>query len=357
MKYIYCVLFMAIMGLKTTYGQVKSAAPRLFVDSGIVVWDYHSKNIGEDYTIYVNVPSGYDTTKTNYPVLYLTDGDWNLNMAIDCFSMLEQDYETTDPIIVAIGYGSRENMRARDFEPDKGGPKFYSFIADEVMPFINSKYRVNGNNALYGYSYGGIFATWVLFEHPDVFKTVFIGAPGNNGRDLMPAAKKYFANHTDLNNKVFVGVGSYEHETAGNIDSFKTYLLNKSLKNLDLKTAIAPDAGHGTALAAVMQSAMKFGYCKTHTEIHQTAEQLKRYTGSYTLKSMPKIKFRLFTVGDALYFQQGDNLPVHFVPCGDDSFFMYENELTTIYYKESDGKKYMLAGQPGQKLTRLDKID
>src|ERR1700743_1905988 len=192
MKYLYLTLLLFFIGLETTLAQVNGETPSLFIDSGIVVWHYHSKIVNDDYTIYVNVPDGYDTTKTNYPVLYLNDGDWSLSIAKDAFDMLEQDYETNNPIIVAIGYGSGPNKRTRDLDPATGGPNFLAFIKTELMPFIQSKYRTNGNKDLYGYSFGGMFTTSVLFDHPDIFNTIFIGAPGNSGRYLMPSAQKYF---------------------------------------------------------------------------------------------------------------------------------------------------------------------
>ncbi len=220
MKLLYLILLFCLMGLTTSHAQPKSTTPSLYIDSGIVVWNYHSKIINEEYSIYVNVPDGYDTTKTNYPVMYLTDGDWNLSIAKTAFDMLEQDYETNNPIIVAIGYGNNPNKRTRDLDPAAGGPNFLAFIQNELMPFINSKYRTNGNNALFGYSYGGLFTTSVLFNHPGLFNTIFIGAPGNSGRELMPAAQKYFATHKELNSRIFVSVGSYEPETVDNVNKF-----------------------------------------------------------------------------------------------------------------------------------------
>src|SRR3569833_617428 len=161
MKYLSIFFLLSIIGAKAVFGQVKSAEPALFVDSGRLVWQFHSIVIGEDYTIYVNLPDGYYTSGSTYPVLYLTDGDWNMTVARDCFDMLEQDYYTTTPIIEGIGYGDRKNMRGRDFEPKTGGPNFLSFMETEVMPFIKNKYRTSGDNALFGYSYGGVFAGYV----------------------------------------------------------------------------------------------------------------------------------------------------------------------------------------------------
>src|SRR4051812_37251972 len=100
-----CSVFALAILSTTIFAQVKGTIPTPFGEKELVSWDFHSKIIGEDYTIYVHYPPGYDTTKTKYPVLYMTDGDWNMTVAMNCFRMLRQDYETTEPLIVGIGYG------------------------------------------------------------------------------------------------------------------------------------------------------------------------------------------------------------------------------------------------------------
>jgi predicted alpha/beta superfamily hydrolase len=358
MKYFSLIFLLSISS--AGFGQVKSAEPAFFVDSSMFVWQYHSKVIGEDYTLYVNLPSGYDTSKTSYPVLYLTDGDWNMTVARDCFDMLEQDYYTNTPIIVGIGYGDRKNMRARDLEPKTGGPEFLSFIETELMPFIKSKYHTNGDNALFGYSYGGVFASYVLFEHPGLFNTILIGAPGNNGSELTPLAslaRNYFETHTDLKCNVFAGVGSYEPEKSANVKKFAAYLQAKSYQGLNYKTVIVPGVAHGAALAPVMQSAMKFAYCRTHKAITLPANELVKYAGNYRSAEKPALKLRIFIKHSHLYFQVGDIKTLQYVPYAKDKFFMYEDENVDISFKKEGGKQYLLFTTLDKKTQRIDKIN
>jgi predicted alpha/beta superfamily hydrolase len=175
--------------------QQPDSTGKLVLDN-IETYKLHSSIIGEDYTIYVLKTDNYDTTNTKLPVLYMTDGDWNMTVAMNCFRMLRQDYVTNEPLVVGIGYGKNENKRVRDLDPNGGAPKFLSFIEKELMPFIESKYRTNSERAVYGYSMGGMFTTYVLFNRSDLFQKIYIGAPGNNGRLLMPAAREYFKHTT-----------------------------------------------------------------------------------------------------------------------------------------------------------------
>ena len=100
------------------YGQIKGQTVSNEPDSlgpfclkNIDTWSIHSNTIGEDYTLYVLRTAAYDTSNIRLPVLYMTDGDWNMTVAMNCFSMLRQDYTTHEPLIVGIGYGKGKNQR------------------------------------------------------------------------------------------------------------------------------------------------------------------------------------------------------------------------------------------------------
>lgn len=357
MKKVFSFLFVVFISW-AAWGQPKSTSAVPYIEKEIVQWDFASKTIGEDYTIYIHFPPGYDTSKTKYPVLYMTDGDWNMTVAMNCLNMLRQDYNiTTEPLIVGIGYGNRPNKRARDLDPGKGGPKFLTFIQTEVMPFVEKQCRVTDNKTLYGYSLGGMFAIYTLFEHPGLFDMIGIGAPGNSGSDLMPEAQKYFATHKDLKTKVFLGVGSYEHDNVKHLEEFRAYVAKQNFKDFDLLAGITPNAAHGAALAQVMQNAVAFFYCTKHKAIAVAKGDLDKYAGTYAVAGSQGSKLKFYVDNDALYFKEGDNIPLQVVPFTKDGFFIYENERMDILFKEENGKRYFLVSSPNEKPTRIDKID
>jgi len=310
----------------------------------IDTWTIHSSTIGEDYTLYVLRTAAYDTTNIQLPVLYMTDGDWNMTVAMNCFSMLRQDYNTREPLIVGIGYGKGQNKRTRDLDPQSGGPAFLNFIEKEVMPFIDHQYRTNKEKAIYGYSMGGMFTTYILFSRPELFDMVFIGAPGNNGRQLMPAAREYFKQHKDLKSKVFIGVGSFENETASNIDSFTNYLLSRKCTDLKIRKEFTPGANHGAALAQVMQNAVAFGYCERRETIKVDPLIFNQYKGNYSSnqKSVPDIQ--VFIKNKKLYWklQTPDFLPSQLTPQSKSEFFMRENERMLFTFKKENNQSTLV---------------
>lgn len=316
----------------------------------IDTWSIHSSTIGEDYTLYVLRTTAYDTTRIKLPVLYMTDGDWNMTVAMNCFSMLRQDYVTHEPLIVGIGYGKGQNKRGRDLDPYAGGPNFLTFIEKEVMPFINRAYRTNDQKAIYGYSMGGMFTTYILFKRPDLFDMVFIGAPGNNGKQMMPFAREYFKTHKDLKSKVFIGVGGYEHEVVRNIDSIRNYLVSQKCPSLKIKTEITPAANHGAGLAQVMQNAIAFGYCDRRVATPVNPVIFNKYTGSYlsTDKSVPNLI--VFSEKDKLLmkWQEPDAIPTEFMPQSNTEYFILENENILFTFRMKDNQMQLVAFADGK---------
>ncbi len=352
-KILFCVLAFIVIGLQTSHAQVKGTV-KTFVEKDIVYWDYHSITIGDDYTIYVHVPPGYDTTGVKYPTLYITDGDWDKNVAVNSFYMLKQDYITQEAVVVGIGYGERPNKRDRDLEPKKGGPNFLAFIEKEVIPFIESKYRVKDDRTLSGYSYGGAFATYVLLHRPGLFNTICIGAPSFNN-EMVDSAKKFFATNRDLKARVYLCVGSYEKETAKNILLFKDYLLSQHCKDLEVETGIIPNASHGAAKPMTIQNGIEFAYCKKHKAITLSDDELNKFSGNYVNPGNSHQKVRFYVIDNLLHADVGQTLELH--PFAKNGFFLVEDESAELTFKEEGGKMVAFYTPYGQKAIRFDRVD
>lgn len=142
-------------------------------------------------------PNGYDATDTSkkYPVIYLLDGQnqfmgttngyggWVTDKIATCLQNNGHD----GFILVGI-----DNSRNRDNEltPDIGnvvpqyanqgfengsGERFSDFVADTVVPYVQSNYNVSlkpEDNAIIGSSSGGIEAFYIGMENMDLFGNI-----------------------------------------------------------------------------------------------------------------------------------------------------------------------------------------
>src|SRR5580698_6581941 len=137
----------------------------------------YSKILKEVRTLEIVLPDDYHPDRAaKTGVLYVTDGEWNTNIASDIQEFLQIQF-IPQHIIVGIDDAPRGkgNLRFRDLTPSHpagdggpsgGGEAFLGFITKELMPYINSKYANNNKNILFGASLGGLFGMYALLKEP-----------------------------------------------------------------------------------------------------------------------------------------------------------------------------------------------
>lgn len=145
----------------------------------------NSQVLGEERTILVSLPQGYEDNKDqNYPVLYTLDGSTHFKRTVGTVDWLSQQANVIpQTIIVAI----TNTKRGRDMTPSTpedqqpgnfgGADKFLSFIKDELIPQIDKKYRTNEVRTLAGHSLAGLFTLYTLLEQPDLFQAYIAQSP------------------------------------------------------------------------------------------------------------------------------------------------------------------------------------
>ncbi len=147
--------------------------------------------LGEERQLNVYLPTSYHPDSSQqYPVLYVLDGgldeDFIHISGLTQFGSLS--WINLLPEVIVVGIVNVD--RKRDFTyktslPDQQmrypttgfSAAFIQFLAQEVQPLINRSYRSNGHNTLLGQSLGGLLATQILLEQPDLFDQYLIVSP------------------------------------------------------------------------------------------------------------------------------------------------------------------------------------
>jgi len=130
----------------------------------------HSKILKEDRSYILELPSSYETSKKNYPLLVLLDGEVSYHSHSGILNHMTQGGQIPEMIIVAI----INTDRVRDYTPTKyltnlngssavdnhktsgGSTKFLEFIEQELLLEIEKKYRTNAFKTVVGISHGGL---------------------------------------------------------------------------------------------------------------------------------------------------------------------------------------------------------
>lgn len=144
---------------------------------------------GESYQIMVSLPDKPVTDAKLIPVLYVLDGNAFFGAFHDAKRM-ERDYQQT--LIVAVGYPTDKPFdfyrRSYDFsppvaealnDPPQGGDAaLLTFLKDTLIPEVRQRYPVDPKRqALYGHSFGGMFALYTLFNQPELVHHYIVSSP------------------------------------------------------------------------------------------------------------------------------------------------------------------------------------
>lgn len=181
-------------------------------------FSFASNALKEDREFYVSLPPNY-TAKANYnyPVLFVLDADQNMEHTVASARLLSQWRGIPDLIIVGIPSTSR----IRDYTPTKvnsysensgGGKAFMTFVADELVPYIDANYRTHGYRLLFGHSLSGLIAANELAKSSSSFDAYIIAAPSLwwDEFKLLNSAKADFAVASRKPTSVYFGIGEHD---------------------------------------------------------------------------------------------------------------------------------------------------
>jgi|SRR5215217_30253 len=145
---------------------------------------------GETRHITVWLPQSYAEGGQRYPVLYLLDGgerqDFLPVVGLAALSWLNA---ATEEVIV-VGIESGRGLRVRDFTSPSTVPAevkdypahgkaavFRRFLADELKPVIEARYRTSGETGLMGESLAALFVVDTALREPALFNRYLAISP------------------------------------------------------------------------------------------------------------------------------------------------------------------------------------
>jgi len=130
--------------------------------SRVVSGTIASARTGATYPLEIYLPASYDGGSAAYPVIYALDGDAVFNPPGTRFANFRAVLEArrTQAILVGIGGSAR---RGRDYLLP-GALAYHDFLALELVPFIEARYRADARRRLLtGLSLSGSMAGIALF--------------------------------------------------------------------------------------------------------------------------------------------------------------------------------------------------
>lgn len=161
---------------------------------------YKSPQYKTERKVTIYKPSGYDTSKKKYPVLYLLHGSGGDEEAWISLGRVPQIMDNLiaqgkiEPMLVVMPNGNPgkqaapgETFENYNYLPSMSQflPKFadgsYEQSFDEIVNFVDGRFRTKaekGSRAIAGLSMGGFHSLLISANHPDLFDYIGLFSPG-----------------------------------------------------------------------------------------------------------------------------------------------------------------------------------
>ena len=247
---------------------------KLVVIKGTETFSIQSKILKEKLHVDIFLPKSYFTDKKKiFPIVLITDSEYNFGGVSYIARRLIKNKDIPEVILVGISYNTDYEdfykKRARDLTPFKHSTKrfpkagqaelFISFLNTELFNEVKKRYRVNlEDKTLYGHSFGGLFGSYILLKHPQMFQRIISLSPS-----LWFAKREIFNLKTnsiksDKMPVFYTAVGGQEPKYFVSDWKRFTHILSKlKVKN---KAALFEKENHRSIFGAAFTEGMRYIY-------------------------------------------------------------------------------------------------
>lgn len=180
--------------------------------------EFTSFKTGDTYELIIRKPINFDSTKT-YHLVYFTDAGINSGGMI----LSQPEVNIKNCILIGVAHkGHWETKRQRDFIPsDAGGyndksfgqaSKFFLFMREELIPYLNKKFKKQKSKIFMGHSFGGLLALYMSMRDNKLFDHYYAISPSvwANSKELIKIEKQYAITNKNYNASISMYAGSLE---------------------------------------------------------------------------------------------------------------------------------------------------
>jgi len=293
--HLFCATLLWIFVAAPALAQEPQPSPYVIADVFVI----HSKILNEDRRLVIyNPDSAGGNVLPAYPVLYLLDEN---DMAMVTGTVkYTSSYNEQLPAMLVVGIDGN-GQRIRDLtpthslyddmgkldpdpnswlKPSGGGEKFLRFVREEVMPFVESKYRTAPFRIFAGHSVGGLTAIQALTTHPDMFNAYLALSPSlwwDNGAYLRSAIQHLPPSGTQ---KKFLFVADCPEmgPFTAYLNTFLDALGTHKASSLEWAHTFYPHETHGSIAAKAYYDGLRFLYPQWNPpEENRSAASIKRH--------------------------------------------------------------------------------
>ncbi|GAA6173306.1 hypothetical protein NBRC116592_29760 [Colwellia sp. KU-HH00111] len=166
----------------------------------------------------LSLPERYYSNNRHYPTLYVIDGDFQFQHTSALVTNLSRMGKIPPMIVIGVANQGQQDYIyhttwAADDNPEYGGaPLFNRYLEQELMPLIKQNYRTNSQQALAGYSLGGLFTTYAMMQTNSPFNAFIAMSPSAwfDGESLTKKLPAYISTLKTTPSTLFLSVANEE---------------------------------------------------------------------------------------------------------------------------------------------------
>lgn len=210
------------------------------------------------------LPEGYDAPNVKFPVIYVLDADGRDQHVVPTARFLFVNNRMPKAIIVGVFNIDRNH----DFLPDSsqsatsggGADNFVLFFRNELIPYINKKFKTDSYDVLVGHSFGGVFAMHALLMDPDLFNAYIAIDPSFWYKNQMQvkSAQNEFPKAKNWNKTIFITGRDGGGMKDMGITSMEKVMENSAPKDLNWKVVAYTDEDHGSVPFKSVYDGLRF---------------------------------------------------------------------------------------------------
>lgn len=261
-----------------------------------------SDTLNEERTILVGKPASYDQGDESYPIMIVLDGGSHFHYTTGMTNYLANNQFIPELLVIAV----QNTDRNRDLTPPSqvqseidrlpthgGAANFQTFIADELLPWVDENYRTRPYKILVGHSFGGLFAINSLVTRPDIFDAYIAISPSLQWNDqrLVDRAETFFDNTEELDVSLFMTVGNEGNGLLGGVRKLSGVLDEKSPSGFDWHFEHMPMETHGSVPQRSTYQGLEFVFANWY---------MRNPDEFYSKYGMEAVE-RFYAIGDEKY--------------------------------------------------------
>jgi predicted alpha/beta superfamily hydrolase len=255
--------------------------------------------IDQEFKIHIYLPPSYHNSDRVFPAVYLTDSDAYFGFLRSMVANLHFGNLLPEVVVVGIAYEedtqSYLRKRERDLLPAEvrghegsgNAEAFAGFIKEELLPFVESHYRVDPRDrALAGMSAGATFAAYVLCTTPELFHRYVMVSPYLiYGQEIvLDLEAAYAKNHDTLPARVYTAMGEMEPDYArGPWSALTENIRKRDYPDLRLEQELLDGLSHMDVVFTAYVNGMKEVFSEQSETLLAIPENYAACSGSYDL--------------------------------------------------------------------------